>query len=491
MQLSLRVHYTMASLPIIDTFVQSSAKYFGATKNEIYNLALAAEEASGHIITNFPSEEINAPFDIYCEKEGDVLRFIFSNTGIPVDVEGIPEYNSTDPENSTEGLEFFLIEKFTDNFKFVNLGAHGWQTVIEKKLQFTKAINSPKAEIEPAAKNKEKGGKPLSFTIAGVQDAYQITKLAYYTYRYSYAKKIFYYPELLREALASQQIISFIVKDDTGDIVAHSALLRSKNCNNIAESGALMSRPDYRNSTATFTLLKKVNEFLEGAQNPGIDLLELNLVTAHISSQKVCRFFDVAPLALKLSEHEGADFIKMKDVSSRRESLLYAMIKYKTPECFDLYAPGEHKELIIKLMDYAGFNYKMLSSYILEKQIEKSTFIVERVENAKSAKIIAIDIGRDFFSELKRLLYSLTIEDIMTVALKIPLWTPLPENLDAELQSMSFFFSGVVAATTTRWQILYTHLNHHHLDFEKIKVYQKLAKELKTYVNECYEKVIP
>ena len=491
MRLSLRVHYTIQSIPIIDAFVQSSAKYFGADKDEIYKLALVAEEASVHIIANNPSDDPESPFDIYCEKEDDVLRMIFSNTGLPVDIDGIPDYDSKSPECNIDGLEFFLMEKFADNYKFVNLGSGGWQTVIEKKLKFTKEIISNKTNDTPDSAVGNIMDEELSFSVANSEDTYQITKLAYYTYRYSYAKKTFYYPELLSEELASQQIISFVVKNSNAKVIAHSASLRSENSKKIAEIGAAMVQPEYRRTLAILHLIKDVNEYLKSDSNPGIDLVESNLVTAHIGSQRLCKSLNFTPTALKVSVHERAEFINIKDISSERESLLYSVLIFKKPEHFVIHCPPEHHELISVLLDSGGFEYDLHSSSDNHIEIDKSKFLVHVIEETGFANITVLKFGKDFYSELKKTMYRLSLKGIMTVSLGISLDAPMPANIDSDLISMDFFFSGVVPVTLNRWQCHYTHLNNHQIDFDKIKVYQKLAKRLKEYVKNCYLKVIP
>ncbi len=491
MRLNLRVHYNLASIPIIDSFVQSSAEYFGATKDEIFKLALVAEEASVHIITNNPSDDPESPFDIYCEKEDDILRMIFSNTGLPVDVDGIPDYDSKSPESNIDGLEFFLIEKFADNYKFVNLGSGGWQTVIEKKLEFAKEINSNKTNDTPASTVGSIRDEDLSFSVANSEETYQIAKLAYYTYRYSYAKRTFYYPELLSEKLARQQIISFVVKNPNAEVIAHSALLRSENSKKIAEIGAVMVQPEYRRTLAILQLIKDVNEYLKSDSNPGIDLVESNLVTAHIGSQRLCKSLNFTPTALKVSVHERAEFINIKDISSERESLLYSVLIFKKPERFAIHCPFEHHELVSELLDSADFEYDLHSSSNNHIEMDKSKFLVHEIEETGFANVTFVQIGKDFYSELKKTMYRLSLKGFMTVSLGISLDVPLPTNMDSELMALNFFFSGVIPVTLSKWQCLYTHLNNHQIDFDKIKVYQKLAKKLKEYVNNCYKKVIP
>ena len=490
MRLSLRVHYTVQSIPIIHAFVCKVAEYFGADHRETFELGLAAEEVSEHIIKTYPTEGIDSPFDIYCEKENDIIRFIFSNTGLPVDVNSIPEYDLNHPEQSVDGLQFFLVEKLTDSFKFVNLGSAGWQTVIEKKLKFVKEIMLKCADEE---ENKAKGapqGK-LTLGVATPEDAYQITKLAYHTYRYSYAKKTFYYPELLREELAHQQIISLIFKNEKSEVVAHSAFLRSDECQNIAESGALMTMPAYRRSTAVMRLVKEALRFLKSDRNPGIELVDSNLVTAHTGSQRICRSFKFIPMAFKISVHERAQFIDIEGVNSDRETLLYSILPVKIPEKFVAYPPEKHREIISEIFDTAGFEYELADADETSSLVDKSKFMIQRNKETNFARIVVLEIGKDFFRELKKISYQLSLENMLTVALRIPMWAKLPKDIDRKLNKMSFFFSGVLPSTTTKWQALYTCLKNHQINFKNIKVSQDLAAKLKDYVEDCYQQVIP
>ena len=489
MDLSLRVHHRLKAISIIRNFVIECAIYYGADSKESFELGLAAEEAAEHIIRSYPAAEAESPFNITCTDKDDMLRFIFSNTGLPVDVESIPQYDVNNPEASIDGLSFFLMEKLTDNFQFENRGTEGWQTVIDKKLKSLKKPGVEKSGGDDAPQLPPPG--KLSLSIAVPEDAYEITKLAYYTYRYSYAKRAFYYPEVLKEALTNQQIISFIVKNEYGEVIAHSALLRSDNCSEIAEAGAIMAMPEYRRSTAVLRLVKDTNHFLKGPDNPGIHILESNLVTAHTGSQRICRSFKFIPLALKISVHDRAMFIDVDDVASERETLLYSILTYRILEQFDLYAPNEHRKIIHKMLKEVNLNFTPVDDSAGDNLPANTELMVQRMEQQQFARIIVRETGKDLFREVKKLSYQLSLDDILTVSLKIPLSAPLPDDLDEQLNAMNFFFSGIVPSTPAKWQILYTCLHHHQIHFDQIRLADERAVELRDYVQKCYEKVIP
>ena len=133
--MKLETTYNLQVIPIIRNFIVETAKFYGAASRESADLENAIEEAAEHIITNYPQDS-DGFFAISCETEPEkrLLRIILGNKGLPIDAKNIPEYVIENPEDSIDGLKFFLIKKFTDNFYFVNCGADGWQTVLEKQL---------------------------------------------------------------------------------------------------------------------------------------------------------------------------------------------------------------------------------------------------------------------------------------------------------------------------------------------------------------------
>lgn len=488
MELSLRAHYRIETIPIIRSFVTECAIYFGANQRETFDLALAAEEASEHIITTYPPQEADDPFDIRCETDGAMLRFIFSNTGLPVNEKDIPEYDSENPECSMDGLQFFLLEKLTDDFRFVNLGVGGWRTVIGKNICELRPVTKP-ATSEPDEESSAPKPKKVATLRAEPEDAYEITKLAYHTYRYSYAKKSFYYPEMLEDELAKQLVISFIGKTDDGEIIAHCGILRSTHCREIAECGAIMSKPEYRTTMTIPRLVKMTNNFLLH-DNPGIDLLDANLVTTHTGSQRICTMFKFKPFAIKLSVHEHAKFIDIESDSNQRESLLYSILSYKNPEFIPLNIPKKHTEIVSELFDNAQFKHEIKTQEETDNDLD-ATINVERIPDKQFSQITVTEFGKNLPALIKKTLYDLSLEKTMTIFLKIPAWKPHPPDMEERLSDNGFFFAGLIPSTPKEWHILYVCVKDHKIDFDPIKMHDPMAIKLKEYVTEKYAEVIP
>jgi anti-sigma regulatory factor (Ser/Thr protein kinase) len=483
MEMTLKTVYEIDAIPIITNFVFEVAKYWGATDKEAGDLKLASEEAAEHIIVNFPQVE-SGLFDIFCFFENGMLKVVLSNMGLPVNKEEIPEYKVEDPNDTIEGLKFFLIKNLTDNFYFVNKGTSGWQTVLEKNFCNPKSVEVAEfkaIEKETCAQN---ASESLVIETAKPEDAYELTKLAYYTYRYSYAKTVFYYPEMLKEGLANRTIMAFIARNKESEIVVNCAYIRSPYCSEIVEAGALMSNPMYRKNRSLIRLVKKQVNFAKNSKD--FSVVETNLVTAHINSQRITRFFGFHPFALKLSVHKRGDFIAMEDIDNQRESLLYSVwFPNKLPE-ISLYAEECHKGIIERLFANAKIELQFLKDKNDKNSGVETTIDVETNKADNIAYLTLSDYDKDWLKRIKQAVREFNGEGYISFHCKIPAWKPLPDNLDSLLMSVGFFFSGVVAKTPNKWYLLYTKLDSQKFGFQSIKILSDNAIELKNYIENRY-----
>ncbi len=189
MKFELRTHYRAEFLPLLVSFVTEVAKGLGATPKEVSELAIASEEAGLHIIERYPGNETDEQFNVVCENTEDSLRVIFSNMGLPVNPQALPQYEVANPEETLDGLGLFLIEKLVDHVEFVNQGREGWKTLLVKKIQHLTAKSTlPSPTSDDVSPSKEK----LRVLQADDSHVAGIVELAYRTYGYTYSKELFY-----------------------------------------------------------------------------------------------------------------------------------------------------------------------------------------------------------------------------------------------------------------------------------------------------------
>jgi anti-sigma regulatory factor (Ser/Thr protein kinase) len=479
--MTLQTVYETEAIEIIRNFISDVATYYGGSQKECFELSLACEESSIHIIENYPSNK-NDIFEISCTLEKDMLKVVFNNKGIPVDSENIPQYDKKNPNDSIDGLKFFLIKKLTDDFYFKNRGSLGWQTILYKNILTPKLINPQNKEKEFITKDK------LIVTLATAQDAYEITKLAYYTYSYSYAKTIFYYPELLSEAIRNKTIISHIVKNTNNEIVGHLGLIKSPHCLNMAESGMMMVAPKYRKTMAILRLLKSQYKLLlDGKYN--FKLFYANLVTSHDISQRLITNFNLKPFALKLSVHEQSEILDIDTNYTQRETHLYSLSFIKQNiETFNIFIPSKHNTIVKKLFDSISL-VPNISNKTLKPIRTDTQFNIENFVKEFLVEIKVESFGNNLYQNLKKILKRYSVDGYKTIHLHIPLNKPLPETLESDLNKLGFFFSGVIAKSIDRWYILYATIEYQKFDFNKIVLYKDLAKDLFNYIKNEYEEL--
>jgi anti-sigma regulatory factor (Ser/Thr protein kinase) len=477
----LQTLYKIEVLEIIRSFVVESAKYYGADSKECFDISLSCEEAATHIIQNYPTDREDI-FEISCHFENQTFKVILNNTGIPVDKENIPRYDIKNPNDSIEGLKFFLIKKLMDNFYFKNRGNLGWQSVLEKRLLNAKVIEDKTPDKKSAKRDK------LSISTATAQDSYEITKLAYETYAYSYAKSIFYYPELLSEAILNEEIISHIAKNEQGEIVAHLGLMRSSTSLEMVESGMMMVTPNYRKSVAILRLLKFQYKILMDKVYR-FKIYYANLVTSHIGSQRIVVSFGPKPMALKLSVHPHSQMIEQSTKSTQRESHLYALAFVEdTKEPLTLHISKRHHNIIKRLFEPHSVELILFDESTDKREIE-TILSVKSYKNELFAIISVKSVGRDIYHKLKRAIKELLAQEYKTIHVEVATHSLIPHGLEDDLNRLGLFFSGIIASSPQKWYTLYTLLEHQVFDFDNIALHTDSSKELMSYLKQERKRV--
>ena len=476
----LSTYHDVRAISIIRAFVADTGRFFGANETEVQQLELAAEEAAAFII-NALLPDADENFKISCQPIAQGLRFHFENRGLPVDEENLPVYDSQNPANSLDGLPFFLIESVTDAVRFQNRGNEGWVLVFEKGLKAFQSLETME-ETDPEVL-AQCGKEKLALSIATSADAYNLVKLTYFTYRYSYVKEIFYYRKALEEAIRSEKIIAFIGKNIQNEVVINSAFFRSPYCDAIAEAGMLMSRPEYRMNRALLRLTRMQLQFIKEGGS-GLRVMYSKLVTAHTRSQRLLVAYKFIPTALKLSVHDQAEFVGLDTHEAGRESLLYALTAPAGFEATTLYVPEVHRTITERLL--LPTEVTVISTKTAEPKEEETTFSVEKVDEDRYATVTVEKMGKDWLKELRKELQSLDNDGIITVHLHLPADAPLPENLDSDLFMQELFFSGVTLKTLERWELVYTLLQGQHFNFSAVALHEEDAQALRDYMHQQY-----
>ncbi len=484
--MKLETYYHIKVIPLIRNFITEAAIFYGASNKECYEIELASEEAANHIIANYLGNPEDK-FEIIIETDlkQNIFKIIMINKGLPVNENEIPNYVVEQPEKSIDGLQFYLIRKNVDKFYFLNCGKDGWRTVIEKKFE---NFQIPLEKKKRYAVKKHYNIEDIEIKIAEPDHAYDITKLAYLTYRYSYGRSLYYYPEVLKESIGTGEVISFIAVTPENEIVAHTGYIKSRNGDGIFESVALMAKVEVRKTFVIPNLLKFQYEYsIENSDK--IKIVEIELVTGHTSSQKIASLYKFYPFALFISYYDQSEFVGIDIPENRqRETILYSLRPTKELLKTSIYTPECHKDFLKLQFSGNMFNTKIVTE-CSKVFIENTELSISRRKDMSLAIIEIKNFGKSWIEKTKKIIKQLRLEHFKTIFFKIHADKPLPEKLEQNLNSLGFFFSGIILGPINRWSLLYIHLVDQKINWDDIKLYDEKAILLKNYIKENYVKV--
>lgn len=484
MNLSIRVFYRSEFLPIVCAFIQSTAQVFGASEKERSELSLAAEEAAMHIIESCPPDNAEDVFEIACHVLADGLEYVFQNLGLPLNVEALPQYDAADPEASVAGLRLYLARKMVDRLEFINRGRQGWLTKIHKKIQNLCTLSTV---IQPESAGAPAGG--LTASIAGSADAWDIVQLAYLTYRYSYAKDYLYYPEQLAAEIESKRMVSAIVRTAAGTLIGHTARILDADCPKIAEIGAIMVHPDYRQSPALL-MMKNAMLRYQDEYTANIQLYVGILATAHPLSQRIAAREGYKPFSLWLSSTEPRRYLGIQ-TSAGRESHLYAVQAVRKPAPFPIHVPELHTELSAQLFASADLP-AVVDSAVAAPVDKRTVWSLSCNQEHGRARLVAQNYGADFVASLRVQSHQLLAEGVKTTMLLLPAWQRPPKDLEEQLAIQFYLFCGFIPFTPEQWHLLYIRLTNQHFSsdaLDAVQIWDPAAEELRAHIRQGFARL--
>lgn len=477
---SVKVPYDLRFLPSVLDWAMQVSELSGGDSKENDNLRLALEETLTFVITAYPDaeqwEQVRVDFSLLTS---GFVELTIANAGPPVHISRIPSYDPNAPEDSMDGLWYFLARSVVDDLEFMNLGTDGWRVVI-RKLLASPLIVTPAEEIETASGVKAK----LSVRYAVPDDASELMDLTYATYRYSYVGDTFYHESKLREALQSGELVSMLV--ESGDqIVGNYSMFIPEESPRCGYMSSLMVQPEFRKTRAIMYLLKEIVRYI--VKNPrGLDLFYSTMVTAHAGSQKAGAKVGSSPLALLLNMGVGENFRGIKSIEGQPDNYaLYARLA-KEPTMEALYVPERHHAVMRPLLDQVGCLVNLVAAEALpEGETELSTQVYQQM---KTAAVKVERLGSDFVACFRRTLFDLHADGIRGVMVLISATEPLPPELDQEMAQLNGVFTGIKPFSCSKYYNVYSML-FNRVDFEAIKLADPMALDLKEHIHGLYREI--
>ena len=462
-------------------FVVDICKSQGISSQDRERLRLIVEEASLNVIQHaFPADEMGS-YDI-------VISRLPGKIEISVEDKGLP-YDFKSPASQKQaGIGISLMKAFADEVQFLNRGRKGKSIRFIKNLNYKNIgeyeLNSSKRSTEIVAKDT-----PVQFRMMKKADSVNVARCMYRSYGYTYGKEFIYYPEKVKEMLASGLLHSCVVLSPDEEIVGHLALIMDKAESKVGETGMAIVDPRFRGRG----LFKRMKLYLaDYAKEKGMYGFYSEAVAVHPYTQKGNISLGANQTGFLIAFTPSTMHFKKiekKERTKRQTTVLFYYKIQKEPKR-KVYPPFHHKTMITKI-----FKQNELNREICEAQKQKwdnyivSTSEIEvKIQKEPARAFLKIhEYGRDFADMLKYRLKELCIKKIDCIYIDMPLSNAVTQNFCAKVEQLGFFFAGIIPELYNGDYLRMQYLNNVDPNLENVTVVSDFGHELFDYIVSNYE----
>ncbi len=471
---SLKVPPDLRALRTIQAFIEESAAIYGFKNKKIFSLI--AEEAFLHIFTRLKKEESDSLITITTESDEKYFIISFKDKGMPIGSEKELSY--------MEKMELAIIRANCEKLSWINHGKKGNELkILIKKPQ--KNITEYEIPFEISRKN-EISTKNIIIERLNPEDAYQVSKLIYITYGYTYPNEDLYYPETIKKLNETGKLVSIVAKDKSNNkLVGHYALEIYGNPY-VAELGQAVVDINYRGHGIFIKLRKKLEKT---AKENGFKGIFSQPVTSHLKTQKTNEKFGsrVCGISFGLTPKEF-DFRKMdiKPLSQRETCFFY--YKPMIIEERKISPPKKHAGIISEIYKNIGLPFKITDGKDMKKtSLMDSNFDYNWGYGTINVKIIGEDFTEKFSVAFRELRYTTKAEVIF---LNIPLNGTSLDRIVDFIENKGFFFIGVAPYLIEGKDALRFEYLNTLIDTERIKIYSNFGEKIFNYTVKEMKKVL-
>ncbi len=428
--------------PTLD-YIEALLKNTGITPPDVLRMRLGLEEASVHVIEHAfdPGEE--GSFDIILQRRPNKIALQVRDKGLPVDFRKLEQ-------DASAGLGLRLIRGIADEVQFLYLGKEGKCIELVKELPCLSAAET----LSDGEKKELEKMEPVQVEQATIalrfmtpDDASAMARCVYRSYGYTYAMEAIYYPDRIRENLASGLVKSVVAVDEnTGEIVGHLALTFPTPGAKVADSGQAVVDPRYRGHN----IFKDMKKFMvEYARTTGMFGIYSEAVTTHAFTQKGNLSIGAFETGFLLCfVPDTMHFKKIQDVNAppvRQSAVLFYLRTNPEPER-TIYPPARHAALIEEIYQRNTFRrtYGIAPVSETPEAATLSTADLLVHDAIKRALITVSTYGADFAAMLRHRLALLIEKKIELIFLDLPLSDPATATRYEDAEKAGFFFVGVM-----------------------------------------------
>lgn len=466
----------------VQAAAQAYAEIHGFEKRESYHIELLLEEILSNTIKyDFmpgQSEDINICFD----KTTLGMSVTIQSNCIPMDIEKIKSFDHINKQevinHNANGLGALLINNLSNSISYTNKGRQGQHIRFEKNLPGEAVVKND--NLKPS--NDELiVHTDFDFYVRRLkpEEALFISQLAYYAYHVSYIYDKIYFPEIVQKLNEQGEMISVVgVNKENEDIIGHTAALKEK-LSGLYEMSVAFVNPQYRGGGC----LKRNSIFIiDLMKEKGAEGIFVHAVTTHTYSQKAAYKLNLRGTALFLSRLTPLLMTDIKDEDQGRESLLRMHLLIKSPEPKTVYAPQHHAEMIERIYENVGKPVTIISDYPEKGEENELAEILVSADSYKCTHIELKQYGKNTKVIIEKTLRSVCVNRVESIYLYLPMEDVHTLKYCAELESLQFFFGGIILKKDNQDVLMLQYLNNQIFDYSTVKLYSDFSQNLLGYI---------
>ncbi len=487
----LTVPNDLVYLPAIQAFISEVADKIGFGRRDTTMMLIAVEEAVVNVVRHAFEPDEKATFQVIVKPGGSGITVIIKDRGLPYSPSLLPEYSAPSDIDGTAnaGLGSHLIKKSVDEIFYHNLGRDGKELHLVKYLPYRSVQDmSSASELErfpEPVKTEAIEKKPFSIRLIEPSEVYDVSKLFYRAYGYTYGIDTIYYPERLAECHAEGTIISVVTIGEDNRIVGHAALVRDQRTDQIAEAAMAVVEPSYRGHGCQNLMISRL---VEEAKKEGLKGIFSKAVTNHMYAQKAGQKAGFKRCAMVAGLIPGNRAYKGMDAAlSQRGSVIFGYRVVEDPGNIVLFIPSKHRTMIEK-------TYKSLEIERIfaddpgkgqESAEETGDVRVVVVPGYNRAGIEVKTYGRQVVSQVHNILKTLCYQKVDQITLYLNLHDPVVCSLIGKFEEIGFFYAGILPFSHVGDALLLQYLNNVPIDYSKINIACEMGREILEYVRSC------
>ncbi|MBU1004066.1 MAG: GNAT family N-acetyltransferase [Proteobacteria bacterium] len=416
------------------------------------------------------------------------LKMLLKSRGLALERENLPKYNPSFAQQGQDltGLSFHLIQKMVDTVSLTVQDDGQIELSMLKRLHVQRIKDEAETDTpRDGTPRAEHAIEQYSLRLATPGDADAISRLALRAHGTVLFSEQIYYPERVREMIATGEMVSAVAVTQSG-VMGHGGLVVQDSDGCIEELTYAVVDSRVRGQGCATDMARFL---IDGARERGVYALQCFAVTSHVHSQRAIEHLDFRECALLLGTSSPARHWDHDDGErpNRIGNLLYTKFLQPT-EPMRLHVPARHREMIGKLFALRSGPVSFVDTQVDALPTEKTQLTTHADFKEGWALITIKTYGADAVAQVQSQLANAVSGNLPVVQLMLPLSDPCTATLCERFEALGFFFAGVGTGPDRGENLILQYLNGIEPGFDSVYVHSDIAKELVEYVRGCEAK---